>query len=623
MDKKIIFYGTPLNKVLGEDQTDNDGSHSNKRSRINQQQTVRDSSGRQRFHGAFTGGFSAGYFNTVDSIEGFQPKTFVSHRGSRLQHGKSQTFSHKPEDYMDEEDLGEFGIAPKKIRVASHYFSAEDDEKPGSSVNSALTNLLKPVSISIGKQILEQSAGYCASQNAGKRSDRYCSNLKKFSPKNDFHGLGYKSLNFNQTVPQCSTKESVNPLMAMLGTGKRLKISGEAFGCGVLEEDDDCIDVNDSYGHDDIRNYDFNSKTTSDLKTKLQCGIKMPDLEYQGQDVDLLNGFVIAKNLESIHICDELENKYLPPNIPDEWIMPVRKSATFLPEGSSKNLTLKGSPTSVFNKKFIIGTDSSKWDNIESRAGLVLYSDLKAAKKSSLQDEPTGPSRGPEITKATLVRREMQWRPCKLLCKHFNVPNPYPDESYVGVKVANLIEQVDLKSTNYEDIQQCTNTHQEPASYELKQSIFNVIIQDPNLEEDQVGEDETESDSENDPQVVMDSNDKTRDDIDDSYNEQESLNEDPDIVVVPPPKQQEPEVIELLSSSSSSAASPPMAKNVNNFGEQQQHKRAEEEDDIDTYGPPLPPTLKLDSTNDRQSSRHRHSSRQRKKKKKHKKHKRG
>jgi len=31
---------------------------------------VRDEEGRQRFHGAFTGGFSAGYFNSVGSKEG-------------------------------------------------------------------------------------------------------------------------------------------------------------------------------------------------------------------------------------------------------------------------------------------------------------------------------------------------------------------------------------------------------------------------------------------------------------------------------------------------------------------------------------------------------------------------
>jgi len=33
-------------------------------------QKVKDKQGRERFHGAFTGGFSAGYYNTVGTEEG-------------------------------------------------------------------------------------------------------------------------------------------------------------------------------------------------------------------------------------------------------------------------------------------------------------------------------------------------------------------------------------------------------------------------------------------------------------------------------------------------------------------------------------------------------------------------
>ncbi len=36
------------------------------------EQYVTDDQGRRRFHGAFTGGFSAGYFNTVGSKEGMK-----------------------------------------------------------------------------------------------------------------------------------------------------------------------------------------------------------------------------------------------------------------------------------------------------------------------------------------------------------------------------------------------------------------------------------------------------------------------------------------------------------------------------------------------------------------------
>jgi hypothetical protein len=77
---------------------------------------VRDEKGRRRFHGAFTGGFSAGYFNSVGSKEGqsglasehfdrptdyvgWAPSEFKSSRNNRA--NKVQ----RPEDFMDEEDL--------------------------------------------------------------------------------------------------------------------------------------------------------------------------------------------------------------------------------------------------------------------------------------------------------------------------------------------------------------------------------------------------------------------------------------------------------------------------------------------------------------------------------------
>ena len=58
------------------------------------QHEVRDDKGRRRFHGAFTGGFSAGYYNTVGSKEGWKPK-------ERYENGLKQNVV----DFMDEEDI--------------------------------------------------------------------------------------------------------------------------------------------------------------------------------------------------------------------------------------------------------------------------------------------------------------------------------------------------------------------------------------------------------------------------------------------------------------------------------------------------------------------------------------
>lgn len=60
---------------------------------------VLDEEGRQRFHGAFTGGFSAGHFNTVGSEEGFKPSTFTSSRSKRAT-PKEQSAN----DFVDAED---------------------------------------------------------------------------------------------------------------------------------------------------------------------------------------------------------------------------------------------------------------------------------------------------------------------------------------------------------------------------------------------------------------------------------------------------------------------------------------------------------------------------------------
>ena len=57
-----------------------------------------DDRGRRRFHGAFTGGFSAGYFNTVGSRHGWVPQTYKSAREER-----AEAVAASAADFMDEE----------------------------------------------------------------------------------------------------------------------------------------------------------------------------------------------------------------------------------------------------------------------------------------------------------------------------------------------------------------------------------------------------------------------------------------------------------------------------------------------------------------------------------------
>lgn len=68
-----------------------------------QDQIATDKHGRRRFHGAFTGGFSAGHFNSVGTPEGWKPSTFKSSRSV-----KQETKGMRPEDFMDDEVLPSF-----------------------------------------------------------------------------------------------------------------------------------------------------------------------------------------------------------------------------------------------------------------------------------------------------------------------------------------------------------------------------------------------------------------------------------------------------------------------------------------------------------------------------------
>ncbi|NXP55123.1 GPTC1 protein, partial [Heliornis fulica] len=276
-----------------------------------QEQTVKDAKGRyQRFHGAFTGGFSAGYFNTVGTKEGWTPSAFVSSRQKRADRTVLG-----PEDFMDEEDLSEFGIAPKDITTTDDFASKAKDkikEKarqiagalaaiPGTT---AFDDLIGPSKITIGVELLRKM-GWKEGQGIGPRvkrkprrqkpdpgvkvygcalppglsegsedeEDEYQPENVTFAPKDvipvdltpkdNVHGLGYKGLDPSQALFGVSGRDHINlftdgseDTSKLLGDlrhskGRKLGITGQAFGVGALEEEDD-----DIYAIETLSKYD-------------------------------------------------------------------------------------------------------------------------------------------------------------------------------------------------------------------------------------------------------------------------------------------------------------------------------------------------------------------------------
>jgi G patch domain-containing protein 1 len=100
---KNVVYGTPLFEGEQENRDALKQNNLNKYAPQWQQYAVNEK-GQKRFHGAFTGGFSAGYFNTVGSKQGFMPKNYSS--------GTKQTVM----DYMDDEDLEELTVNPVQTK---------------------------------------------------------------------------------------------------------------------------------------------------------------------------------------------------------------------------------------------------------------------------------------------------------------------------------------------------------------------------------------------------------------------------------------------------------------------------------------------------------------------------
>ncbi|NXP41736.1 GPTC1 protein, partial [Leiothrix lutea] len=302
-EEDLVSYGCPLQPLQ-------EGERIKKPVPL-QEQTVKDAKGRyQRFHGAFTGGFSAGYFNTVGTKEGWTPSAFVSSRQKRA----DRTIL-GPEDFMDEEDLSEFGIAPKDITTTDDFASKAKDkikEKarqiagvvapiPGTT---AFDDLIGPSKITIGVELLRKM-GWKEGQGIGPRvkrkpcrqkpdptvkiygcalppglsegsedeEDEYQPENVTFAPKDvmpvdltpkdNVHGLGYKGLDPSQALFGVSGREHLNLFTGgseetsnLLGDlrhskGRKLGITGQAFGVGALEEEDD-----DIYATDTLSKYD-------------------------------------------------------------------------------------------------------------------------------------------------------------------------------------------------------------------------------------------------------------------------------------------------------------------------------------------------------------------------------
>ncbi|KAI3970966.1 hypothetical protein MKX01_024613 [Papaver californicum] len=165
-EEDFVFYGTPIQReedVTSRKKKSVAEAAGQLRSVVPWKQEVRDEEGRRRFHGAFTGGYSAGYFNTVGSKEGWVPQTFTSSRKKRAE-VKSQDILNFLDDDEKEEmknrsletcmQFDTFGSTAAEI--ARKQAEKEQEKRPSAIPGLVPDEIILPVASSIGVKLLQK-----------------------------------------------------------------------------------------------------------------------------------------------------------------------------------------------------------------------------------------------------------------------------------------------------------------------------------------------------------------------------------------------------------------------------------------------------------------------------------
>ena len=325
-------------------------------------QEVRDERGRKRLHGAFTGGFSAGYFNTVGSKEGWAPSTFVSSRSNRAKDAKTPA-QQKPEDYMDDEDLADASEAQKLETQAS--FAGLGATQDDGMRRGLLSDLFRVNEDTIGVKLL-QKMGWRQGQGVGPKVQRKAtldedhvskdgthlfapanSRVVLINKKKDRFGLGYAgegrldgrpdnrqptTLSRQQDDIDEDDEQSLFSLKRSTKSNSKTKRSG--LGVGVLNDtgsdDDDPYEMGPKISYNRIIGGDRKKKkggivvksanpaaknAPSFMSKKLGKVINSTGFRKCHDGRLPLDGFVLA----SSPLLTDQENKYPPPKVPDDW----------------------------------------------------------------------------------------------------------------------------------------------------------------------------------------------------------------------------------------------------------------------------------------------------------------
>ncbi|RIA97331.1 hypothetical protein C1645_814221 [Glomus cerebriforme] len=261
-DETFVVYGTEL---PGADELDKG------KFQPVWKQEVRDEKGLRRFHGAFKGGWSAGYFNTVGSKEGWAPSTFVSSRKNRIDRK-----DFKPEDFMDEEDLEElqdhklvatdefdsFGSTERELEKKRMLASSMEESGSvlGALPDKFIDDLVLPNKDPVGVRLLK-AMGWREGQGIGPRVSKFRNEdtelfesdksvlfapkdteMIKFDQKSNSYGLDFDPFkNATEFIPQSSNIKGDSYLQHNKFQDSLSRRGEGTIGFGMSDDDDDIL----------------------------------------------------------------------------------------------------------------------------------------------------------------------------------------------------------------------------------------------------------------------------------------------------------------------------------------------------------------------------------------------
>lgn len=355
------------------------------------------------------------------------------------------------------------------------------------------------------------------------------------------HGLGYKGmLNPNEVYSDFNKRsEQSSSFSAVLKSGRKLKITGEAFGYGALE-DDDAMDI---YSNEDLSQYDFElGSQNTDIKNKKKFNYN--------QGMVQLEGFVKFK--DNINLFLQIKQKYALPQLPKDWRPKKISTSTEkksrwdnqsksdcksdLVENKSKvQKTMNANLRAVILGENIIhktGVAKEKPQTSLTNTELEFNKELKSSSivpisipktplsgyfaskftrsSTTINEEPltAGLNKLENLTSSStkeriddneiannenkaFIRTVYEWHPHKILCKRFGIQNPYPQFSdIVGIvcmnqedKSRNMINRLNAKNqmkTLFTNIFENINTNQ---SIKDSSESFEDDIQEKKVEQ--------------------------------------------------------------------------------------------------------------------------------------------